>query len=183
MESTKCTKCTKPHWLPVWELQQDHEAGWQGKAYMFFFLFFYFNRENSHWIAVWEIIKSLLCWCAVTWLIWIDYQLISDMSFTKTLILWQQLNSSPVELRYRVCSTQSSEWFSQLTVTDPFVLTSILLSVFLLVTLPLTPKRSFPIMHLLSTSAAMTLHESMLPLLNNKCNDHSYRSSKCSCRM
>lgn len=90
--------------LPVW--QQHKVAGQQHT-----FLYWRISAPNSclgdH--------KSQLCWCAATWLIWIDYQLISGMSFAKTVILWQQLNSSPVVLHYRVCSTQLSGWFSQLT--------------------------------------------------------------------
>lgn len=76
------------------------------------------KKKNHYWVAVWEIIKSLLCWCIVTWRIWIDYQLISDKTLTKTLISWQWLNISPVLRRYRVCSTQLSGWFSQLALTD-----------------------------------------------------------------
>lgn len=135
--------------LSVWKQQRQHSFVLHGKVKTACS----FLGENHYWIAVWEITKSLLCWCAVPWLIWIDYQLILDMSFTKTLILWQRLNSSPVLLRYRVCSTQSSGWFSQLTPTDLFALTFILLSVSPLVALPLIHKRPFSIMYLLSTSA------------------------------
>lgn len=100
-------------------------------------------RRNSLLNSCLEIVKSLLGWCAVTCLIWIDYQLISDASFSKTLISWQRLNSSPVLLRCRVCSSQSTGWFSQLTLTDLFALASILLSVSPLAALPLTPQQVF----------------------------------------
>lgn len=75
--------------MPFWEQQQEQREAEQKHTCSFF-------KENQLWIVSWDIIKSLLSWCALTWLVWIDYQLISGMSFTKTLILWQRLNSSPV---------------------------------------------------------------------------------------
>lgn len=69
----------------------------------------------------------------------------------------------------------SVEWMIQS--TDLHALASILLYVVPLVALPLNTKRSFSIILLLSTSAAMKLNESMLPLLNKNRNDHSYGSS------
>lgn len=70
--------------MPFWEQQQEQREAEQKHTCSFF-------KENQLWIVSWDIIKSLLSWCALTWLVWIDYQLISGMSFTKTLILWQRL--------------------------------------------------------------------------------------------
>lgn len=65
------------------------------------------------------------------------------MSFTKTLLLWQSLNSFQVLLRYRVCYTRPSGWLSQPTPSDLFALASIQLGVSPLVALPLAAHEAF----------------------------------------
>lgn len=83
----------------------------------------FFSGENHRWISVRETVKSHLA------LLNRFPPFLSDMSFAKTFILRQRLNSSAARLRYRICSTPSSGWFSQLTLTDPFALVPISLGV------------------------------------------------------